>query len=485
MLSPRVVVLLMSLGFSSVAFAATDIPSWVQLMQQSQKAEEESHFEKAGALAFDAVKRAEESFGIMDVRTAQALNRAAHMHSLLGNAKEAEAALVRARLIGEQEKEEHPLVLAETLLLQADLLRAAGKLSEAQAAAQQGLDLRRAQLGTEHPDVAEALQVLASVRSDDGLADEAETLLKEAVGIQRRAPEVLVSMEDPVKVRNPRLETARTLNALASLYTQQAKYAQAQPLADEAKELAVASVGESHAETAEILGTLSELARHAGVYDEAERLRTEQLRAREAAFGKQHPKVSESIQGLARVRRSQGRNDDAERLYLQAIGIDEAMLGKEHPDLAKLLADLAGLYVIEDRRIEAITLYDRALGILERSYGLSHPATEQVALAMAPLRTGSGANDPENQRYQRILSMAAQSLNRRAGVYRNLGEYGAAEELFKQAIEMLERAFGPEHPDVGVVLENYAALLRKMGRTKNAEEAERRAAKIRAKQPPS
>ncbi len=485
MLSPRSAAFLLSFSFASPAFAATDIPSWVQLMQQSQKAEEAGQMEQAGTLALDAVKRADESFGIMDARTAQALNRAAHMNGVLGNMKDAEAELVRARSIGEHEKEEHPLVLAETLLLQADLLRVAGKLSEAQAAAQQGLDLRRAQLGSEHPDVAEALQVLASVRAEDGLADEAETLLKEAVGIQRRAPKVLVSVEDPVKVRNPQLETARTLNALASLYTQQAKYAQAQPLADEAKELAVASVGESHAETAEILGTLSELARHAGVYDEAERLRIEQLHAREAAFGKQHPKVGESIQGLARVRRSQGRNDEAERFYLQAIGIDEAALGKEHPDLAKLLADLAGLYVIEDRRVEAITLYDRALGILERSYGLAHPATEQVALAIAPLRAGAGPNDPENQRYQRILSMAAQSLNRRAGVYHNLGEYAAAEELFKQAIEMLERAFGPEHPDVAVVLENYAALLRKMGRAKNAEETERRAAKIRAKQPPS
>jgi hypothetical protein len=45
----------------------------------------------------------------------------------------------------------------------------------------------------------------------------------------------------------------------------------------------------------------------------------------------------------------------------------------------------------------------------------------------------------------------------------------------------LERALGPEHPNVPKILDNYAALLRETGRADEAAEMEARAKAIRAK----
>ncbi len=56
-----------------------------------------------------------------------------------------------------------------------------------------------------------------------------------------------------------------------------------------------------------------------------------------------------------------------------------------------------------------------------------------------------------------------------------------AEPLYKSALVILEKALGPEHPQVAAGLENYADLLRKTGRDAEAERMEARAKAIRAK----
>ncbi len=61
------------------------------------------------------------------------------------------------------------------------------------------------------------------------------------------------------------------------------------------------------------------------------------------------------------------------------------------------------------------------------------------------------------------------------------GRYAEAEPLFKRALAIMERAFGPGHPHVAVSLENYAALLRETGRNTEATRMEARVEAIRAK----
>ncbi len=75
----------------------------------------------------------------------------------------------------------------------------------------------------------------------------------------------------------------------------------------------------------------------------------------------------------------------------------------------------------------------------------------------------------------------ATSLNNLAGLYEAQGHYAQAEPLYQRALAIVEKALGPEHPDVAQSLENYAALLRQTARADEAERMEARAKAIRAK----
>ncbi len=56
-------------------------------------------------------------------------------------------------------------------------------------------------------------------------------------------------------------------------------------------------------------------------------------------------------------------------------------------------------------------------------------------------------------------------------MYRAQGRYAEAEPLQIRAMVIFEKAFGPEHPDVAIALENYAALLRARAKAIRARHA--------------
>jgi CHAT domain-containing protein/Tfp pilus assembly protein PilF len=50
-----------------------------------------------------------------------------------------------------------------------------------------------------------------------------------------------------------------------------------------------------------------------------------------------------------------------------------------------------------------------------------------------------------------------------AVLYENLGDYARAEPLYQQALEIYEKAYGPEHPSVATTTNNLAALYERLG----------------------
>ena len=64
--------------------------------------------------------------------------------------------------------------------------------------------------------------------------------------------------------------------------------------------------------------------------------------------------------------------------------------------------------------------------------------------------------------------MWARALNNLALVYGAQGKYGEAEELFKRALAIREKALGASHPDVGQSLNNLANVYRDQGKYSEA-----------------
>jgi tetratricopeptide (TPR) repeat protein len=75
----------------------------------------------------------------------------------------------------------------------------------------------------------------------------------------------------------------------------------------------------------------------------------------------------------------------------------------------------------------------------------------------------------------------AESLNNLAGLYDTQGKFAEAEPLYKQALAIVEKALGPNHPNVATVCENMVDLYSQIGKEDEAEKLEARARKIRSK----
>ena len=65
-------------------------------------------------------------------------------------------------------------------------------------------------------------------------------------------------------------------------------------------------------------------------------------------------------------------------------------------------------------------------------------------------------------------------------LYYTQGKYAEAESLFKQALTIREKNYGKNHRLVTTVLSNYADVLDKLGKTKEAASMRRRLKRIRA-----
>ncbi len=75
----------------------------------------------------------------------------------------------------------------------------------------------------------------------------------------------------------------------------------------------------------------------------------------------------------------------------------------------------------------------------------------------------------------------AQSLNNYADLYRSQGREAEAEPLYQQALDIQEKALGPEHPEVATTLNNLAGLCTRQCRYADAESLSKRALAVREK----
>ena len=128
------------------------------------------------------------------------------------------------------------------------VLRAQGRLSEAEPLAREALEMRRRALPAGHPDIATSLNNLAVLLEAQGKVNEAEPLAREALEIRRRA----------LPAGHP--DIAQSLNSLAVVLQAQGKLSEAEPLFREALQLSRQALPAGHPDIAPSLTGLRSLA---------------------------------------------------------------------------------------------------------------------------------------------------------------------------------------------------------------------------------
>jgi TPR repeat protein/CHAT domain-containing protein len=230
----------------------------------------------------------------------------------------------------------------------------------------------------------------------------------------------------------------QNLSNLAIEHMHAGRYGEAEPVLQRVTTLMEKALGPEHPEVARSLHNLSAAYGVLGRYNEAETHLKRVVVILEKTLGPDHPEVARSLGGLAFTYNALGRQREAEPLYRRAIVISEKALGSNHPDVARSLIGLAGVNDVFGASVEAEALRKRGITILETVFGPDHP---EVAFNLLTLAAG----------------------------YSSAGRHGEAESLYRRAIAALEKALGPEHPQVVRSLTALAWMYVGLGRREMAE----------------
>ena len=278
---------------------------------------------------------------------------------------------------------------------------------------------------------------------------------------------------------------------VVTLY-EEGKYKEAIPLAERARQVALATTGVQSSPHSRSLNNLALLYLELGRYQEAEPLLRQALEINKRVLGEEHPDYATSLVGLADLYRTLERYEEAEPLFREALDINRRMLGEEHPHYATSLVGLAMLYRSMGRYEEALPLHRQALDIRGRVLGEDHPDYATSLYNLAVLYSDLGRYEEAEPLYRQALDIRgrvlgedhpiyATSLNNLAVLYRTLGRYEEAEPLYRQALDIRGRVLGEDHPDYATTLNNLADLYRTLERYEEAEPLYRQALGIRGR----
>ncbi len=289
-------------------------------------------------------------------------------------------------------------------------------------------------------------------------------------------------------------ELARALQGLATTEIALGRYDAALALQHRGHAVLAAALGPDHPDVAfvEINLATSELA--LGRYADADARYTRAATSIEAALGTEHPSLVSVFTNLATARRSMGRLGEARALLARALAIAESAYGTEHARTAAVINNLAVLEELDRRWTEALRLHERALAIRQRVLPAGHAdiarSLANVALAREETGDAVGARAAYEQAIPALEAALGPDHNDLAQVMSNLaillshqGEHDRAIELHRRALAIWERALGPEHPDVALALTALGKALRAAGQASAAVEPLRRAQGIRERPP--
>jgi tetratricopeptide (TPR) repeat protein len=191
---------------------------------------------------------------------------------------------------------------------------------------------------------------------------------------------------------------------------------------------------------------------------------------------------------LAMLYMETGQLSKAEVLVRRLLDIEENRHGAEDLRVADLLESLATLCSIEKRYSDAEVIFRKALGILQRLA----PPDARVAMALTNLACVVEASG----RHEEAASYAEQSwrmLDGRTDItpatviktltvlgvaYSMLGRASLAESCLTRALASAEISYGPHHPNVAYVLQNFATVMRHSHQGRNARSMEVRGKQI-------
>lgn len=270
------------------------------------------------------------------------------------------------------------------------------------------------------------------------------------------------------------------LDTVGEAYRQLGLYERAQPLFDQALQLATPLAGKEPLRLAHALRSRARLHTDMGQYDEAETLMQDALIRYQRLLGSPHAEVANTINDMGMLRFRMSDLADAERQYRDALAMRRQLFDEEHPDVADSLAKLGTVLRHQGDYAGAEPLLSQALALRRRLLPPTHPQLASNLSDLALTRVNLGEYDSADALYREAQAVMIQSsgerhpvvarvMNNHALLMQARRDFVAAEQLLRQALSIRREALGEHHPEVAMNLNDLGLALSQSGKTDAAE----------------
>ncbi|ART67631.1 hypothetical protein BTO20_02655 [Mycobacterium dioxanotrophicus] len=348
---------------------------------------------------------------------------------------------------------------SEWLWRAAEFSRGRGEYAAAVPPLERLSEITEAIYGADHPQTADAVEVLAGNWVAAG--DQPERVR----GLFERA----LSIREKEFGRDSE-EVARTLASLGAVVGKLGNLALGRLMLEESLTTRERLHGSESAEVAHVLVNLATLEGEEGNIAEA-RDKLQRARRIQEAIGVEDPYV---IAGLASMLRQEGSLIEARTLLQQVLDIEVGRYGRAHPYVANAQIRLAQLLSNMGHGEKAIELCERALRTLTRVRGPNHAETAAAMAVLGNAWHRAGQAEKGKALLQRALTIQeeilgpedpalGQTLNLLGMAWGDLGRMDTAYALFQRALSVQETAWGDCHQGLMGVLGNLGGAAIRLG----------------------
>jgi serine/threonine protein kinase len=318
-----------------------------------------------------------------------------------------------------------PLVEASIRDTIGSTYRDLGEQEAAEPHLERALQIRQEYLGTEHLDTLDSVDILAWLRFDQARYEEAAELLENAMSTSRR-----VLGEEHIRMLS-------FANTLGCVYICLGLYDDAEQLYLKGIPTALRVLGEKNNLSLFMVGNLGQTYTAQGRYNEAERKLLETLRLRDGFWDDENIWTLTYEGFLADLYIKQKRYDDAERLYRKILPIQRRI--DKHYRTLWSVGGLAQVCTCLRKYDEAEKFFAEALEGWRKQLGDNHPGTLRCKNDLAVL-------------------------------YKEQARYEDAEPLLLEAINGRRLKLGDTHPHTLQSFNNLIELYEAWGKSEKAEE---------------
>jgi serine/threonine protein kinase len=362
---------------------------------------------------------------------------------------------------------EDPEMKAKMLQVMGTVYERLGLYSQAESLLRQAVALNRAAVGAEHPDTLAASAALGHCVEHEGHLPEAEKIDRESLQTSTR---VL-----GVKHRT----TLQTEANLASTLDSEGQLAEAERIYRETLALQQHNLGRDDPDTLQTMRGLGWTLTDRGQYVEAEKLYRQLLAIRQRVLGPEDPETLNTMQELGTVLGCEKRNNEAEQILRPTLDIQRRVLGPEHQNTLATINNFGIVLQQEKKYDEAEALYRTAAEVMSRNLGPDNRGTLLARLNIAVINEKTGHFADAEKLFKDVLNIQIRTLGRDhpdttlslydlADLYHLEKRYADAILFFRQVLEIQRRILGPSHPETLGTLYGLSCVLSLNGEHENA-----------------